>query len=116
MATANPSGTSSRGLGALLLSVWKQVMEDDLPQVDLDGRTVAVTRTRAMGLKVVTVPFGKHVIEGIEQNPEKASRWAKMAQEGSRIMQFRVGVRYVANVCDGKLMRYPAWQALELPE
>jgi len=53
---------------------------------------------------------------GIEQNPKTASRWAELARQGNRIMQFRCSGRYVANVCEGKLLRYPAWKALELPE
>ena len=35
---------------------------------------------------------------------------------GNRIMQFRCKGRYVANVCEGKLLRYPAWKALTLPD
>jgi hypothetical protein len=31
-------------------------------------------------------------------------------------MQFSVNRRYVANVCEGKLLRYPAWRSLNLPE
>jgi hypothetical protein len=33
-----------------------------------------------------------------------------------KIMQFRCKGRYVANVCEGKLLRYPAWKALALSE
>jgi hypothetical protein len=35
---------------------------------------------------------------------------------GNRIMQFRCKGRYIANVCEGKLKRYPAWTALALPD
>jgi hypothetical protein len=31
-------------------------------------------------------------------------------------MQFSCQNRYVANVCEGDLTRYPAWHALGLPE
>jgi hypothetical protein len=31
-------------------------------------------------------------------------------------MQFRCKGRYVANVCEGKLKRYPAWTTLTLPD
>jgi hypothetical protein len=31
-------------------------------------------------------------------------------------MQFRCKGRYIANVCEGKLFRYPAWTALALPD
>ena len=55
-------------------------------------------------------------IIGIEQNPATSSRWAALAEEGKRIMQFRCKGCYVANVCEGKLLRYPAWGALKLPD
>jgi hypothetical protein len=31
-------------------------------------------------------------------------------------MQFRCKGRYVANVSEGKFLRYPAWRALALPD
>jgi hypothetical protein len=31
-------------------------------------------------------------------------------------MQFRCKGCYVANVCEGKLLRYPEWRALKLPD
>jgi hypothetical protein len=31
-------------------------------------------------------------------------------------MQFRCKGRYVGNVCEGKLLRYPAWTSLALPD
>ena len=62
------------------------------------------------------VQFGDLRIIGIEQNPATTSRWAASAREGNRIMQFRCKGRYVANVCEGKLLRYPEWRALKLPD
>jgi len=46
----------------------------------------------------------------------RGSRWALLAQEGKRIMQFTFGRRYIGNVSDGELVGYPSWHALELPE
>jgi hypothetical protein len=40
---------------------------------------------------------------GLEQNPDTKSRWAKMAREGKKVMQFLDGGRYVAIVADGKM-------------
>jgi hypothetical protein len=65
---------------------------------------------------MVEFDFGSNRLVGIEQNPKTTSRWAELAREGNRIMQYRCKGRYVANVCEGKLLRYPAWKALELPE
>lgn len=103
-------------LGELLVRAWQQAIVEDRAEVELAGRNYRVTRTRAQGLRIVTFSFQDHLIEGIEQNPEKASRWAKLAQEGKRIMQFRINRRYIGNVCEGQLLRYPAWRSLGLPD
>jgi hypothetical protein len=108
---------ATRGtLGEALISVWRQVLVEDRPAVELDGRTSRVSRTRNQALRTVEVVYDDRHLEGIEQNPNTASRWAKLAQEGKRIMQFRFEGRYVANVCDGQLLRYPSWKAKGLPE
>ena len=103
-------------LSEALVSVWEQSLRDRRDTVEVDGSAVPVTRTRAKGLLVVEFRFDGHAIEGIEQNPQTSSRWAKMAQEGKRIVQFRSKGRYFANVAEGKLTRYPAWTTLGLPD
>ena len=103
-------------LGDTLVDAWRQTLVENLPEVVLEGRKYKVTRTRSAGLRVVMIVYGDRVIEGIEQNPEKSSRWAKLAQEGNRIMQFRLNRRYIGNVCEGKLLRYPAWTGAGLPD
>ncbi|MGH7866735.1 MAG: hypothetical protein ACREP9_03645, partial [Candidatus Dormibacteraceae bacterium] len=60
--------------------------------------------------------FASLRIDGIEQNPRTSSRWAKLATQGKRIMQFSHRGKYVGNVCEGELLRYPAWEVLNLPE
>lgn len=99
-----------------LLSVWHQVMADGRGEVELRGLKCSVTKTRGRGLRTVSFASGDQVIDGVEQNPEKDSRWGKLAREGSRIMQFSCRRRFFANVCDGHLLRYPAWKSLGLPE
>jgi hypothetical protein len=44
----------------------------------------------------------------IEQNPEKPSRWGKLAREGHRVVQFRdlATQKYVAVVVDGEVREY----------
>ncbi len=59
---------------------------------------------------------GELSIIGIEQNPATNSRWAALARDGKQIMQFRCNGRNVANVCEGDLLRYPAWKGMGLPE
>ena len=45
-------------------------------------------------------------LRGIEQNPRTESRWAKLAREGRKVMQFLAEGRYIANVVDGKVTLY----------
>ncbi len=103
-------------LSGLLISAWQQTLVDGLDRVYLDGTAYEVARTRAKGLRFLTFAHGDQAIEGIEQNPETKSNWAHLAREGKRIMQFRVRGRYIANVCEGTLLRYPAWKSMGLPE
>ena len=99
-----------------MIRAYQQVLVDNLAEVEIAGRMYQVTRTRSQGLRVVSFVYRDHTIEGIEQNPRKTSQWAKLAQEGKRIMQFRLGRRYIANVCEGRLLRYPGWTSAGLPD
>jgi len=103
-------------LGEALISVWKQALDEGKKTVELEGKRYAVTATRAKKLRTVEFDFDECHLTGIEQNPQTASRWAALAREGQRIMQFSSERRYFANVCEGKLTRYPAWKSLGLPE
>jgi hypothetical protein len=103
-------------LGETLISVWQQALAEGKAAVELEGETYPVGRTRAKKLRTVEFRFGEYRLDGIEQNPQTGSRWAELARQGKRIMQFSVNRRYVANVCEGKLLRYPAWKSLHLPE
>ena len=69
-----------------------------------------VSRTGAMRLRTVRFKMGGREYHAIEQNPEKPSRWGKMARSGKRVVQFRdvAAGRYVAVVFDGKVMEYGA--------
>lgn len=102
-------------LGETLVSVWRQVLAEDREAVEIGAQHLEVVRTRRRGLRSVYVTFGAFKVEGIEQNPETASRWAKLARSGQRIMQFSVRGRYVGNVCEGRLTRYPSWTSMGLP-
>ncbi len=103
-------------LGDALVEVWRQVLEEGQDTIKLEGERSAVKTTKGKGLRIVSFLVGEHGFDGIEQNPQTSSRWAQLAREGKRIMQFSVNRRYVANVCEGKLLRYPAWKSLGLPE
>jgi hypothetical protein len=103
-------------LGDALISAWQQALREGRDSIELEGETYPVTVSRAKGLRMVEFDLGPNHMVGIQQNPKTESRWAELARQGNRIMQFRCKGRYVANVCEGKLLRYPAWKALELPE
>jgi hypothetical protein len=103
-------------LGEALVSVWQQVLGEGRDDIELEGENYRVTVVRSKGLRMVEFNYGPNRMVGIQQNPRRESRWAELARQGNRIMQFRCNGRYVANVCEGKLLRYPAWKSLELPE
>ena len=103
-------------LGEAMISAWQQALGERRDEIELEGKTYPVSLLRSKGLRMVEFEFGSCAIVGIEQNPKTASRWAELARQGNQIMQFRCSGRYVANVCEGKLLRYPAWKALQMPE
>jgi hypothetical protein len=103
-------------LGDTLISIWQQVLAEGKSMVNLEGKTYSVGRTRAKRLRTVRFDYADYRLDGIEQNPAKTSQWAALAREGKHVMQFSCQNRYVANVCEGNLTRYPAWDALHLPE
>jgi len=103
-------------LGETLISVWRQSLAEGRQKVDVEDKHYPVGLFRAKKLRNVEFSYGELSIIGIEQNPATNSRWASLARQGNRIMQFRCQGRYVANVCEGKLLRYPAWGGMELPE
>ena len=98
------------------IEVWRQVLVEGRTRVELADVSYPVTTTRSKKLRVARFDYDSYHIDGIEQNPETGSRWALLAREGKRIMQFSLERRYIGNVSEGKLTRYPAWHALGLPE
>ena len=103
-------------LGDTLIWVWRQSLAEGRGKVDVEDKHYAVGLFRAKKLRNVEFSYGELSIIGIEQNPATNSRWASLARQGNRIMQFRCKGRYVANVCEGKLLRYPAWKGIGLRE
>jgi len=103
-------------LAETLIAVWQQALVEESPEVALEGESYRVEKTRAQRLRTVDFRFGPHQLTGIEQNPETGSRWALLARQGKRIMQFSCGGRYLGNVCEARLTRYPAWKSLQLPD
>ena len=84
-------------------------------EVVVDDRSFRVTRTGAQRLRTTRFLMGGKEYQAIEQNPEKPSRWGKLAREGHRVVQFRdlQTQKYVAVAVDGEITQYrrgePAW-------
>lgn len=86
-----------------LLSVWQQALVDEVARVEIDGKIYPVRRTSQRKLRQVDFRFEGRELRGLEQNPETRSRWAQLARQGKRVMQFLDQGRYIAVVVDGKI-------------
>ena len=105
--TAN---TMPESLEQILISVWRQVLLEDSKTVKVDGRSFPVQRTRRSKLREVDFEFEGQRLRGLEQNPKTNSRWAQLAREGKKVMQFLSSGRYIASVADGQLLLYARGQ------
>ena len=77
-------------------------------EVVVEGRTSRVSQTGSRRFRTVRFVMGGTEYQAIEQNPEKPSRWGKLAREGHRVVQFRdlATQKYVAVAVDGKVREY----------
>jgi hypothetical protein len=89
-----------------LLSVWRQALIEGCKTVTLEGVQYPVRPTRRSKLREVDFRFEEQTLRGLEQNPNTNSRWAQLAREGKKVMQFLSDGQYIANVVDGKLRFY----------
>jgi hypothetical protein len=94
----------------VLRSVAEQLMNGR--EVSVEGRTFRVARTGSRRFRTVRFVTGGREYQGIEQNPEKPSRWGKLAREGHQVVQVRdLGTqKYVAAIVDGKVTEYGGYQ------
>ena len=93
-------------LNEVLVNVWRQALVDGAKFVQIGDETYPVRETSRRRLKEVDFRFEDHELRGLEQNPDTKSKWAAMAREGKKVMQFLDGGRYVAVVVDGKMKTY----------
>jgi len=89
-----------------LLTVWRQSLVENKKTVALEGESFPVRSTAKRKLKQVDFQFEGKDLRGLEQNLDTKSRWAAMARDGKKVMQFLEGGRYIAVVADGKLHLY----------
>jgi hypothetical protein len=89
-----------------LISVWQQALVENARSVKLESRSFPVRRTSRSRLREVDFQFEGHNLRALEQNPETASRWAQLARQGKKVMQFLQQRRYIAVVVDAKVQFY----------
>ena|SRR5579863_10057403 len=89
-----------------LIEVWRQSLQLDRRSVTIGSDVYPVVRTSKRGLLQVNLNYEGKDIRGIEQNPDTKSRWAAMARDGKKVMQFLSEGRYLAVVVDGEVHVY----------
>lgn len=87
-------------------TVAEQLMTADV--VKVAGQTARVSKTSRHRLRTARFTMDGRDYEAIEQNPEKPSRWGKLAADGHRVVQFRdvESNKYVGVDVDGKVTKY----------
>lgn len=96
----------SANLQEVLFSVWRQTLVDGANHVQFGDEKYPVRETSRRRLKQLDSWFVGHELRGLEQNPDTKSKWAAMARDGKKVMQFLDGGQYVAVVVDGKMKTY----------
>src|SRR5260370_36571923 len=89
-----------------LVGVWRQALVEGAGTVTAAATSLPVGRTSRSRLREVDFQFEDHALRGLEQNPKTASRWARLAREGKKVMQFLSAGRYIAVVVDGRVQFY----------
>src|SRR5258708_12282206 len=89
-----------------LASVAAQLMNGE--EVILEGQKIRVKRVGSGRLRMVQFKINGRVLEAIEQNREKPSRWGKLAREKHQVVQFRdvETHTYVAGAVGGEGREY----------
>jgi hypothetical protein len=92
----------------LLKTVAEQLLGASQGQLLMDGQTEEVTRVGSGKLLSVRFKMNGRDLQAIEQNPEKPSRWGKLARDGHQVVQFRdvLRNRYLAVSVDGEVKEY----------
>lgn len=90
----------------ILAAVAAQLMNGD--QVSVGEQKIAVKRVGRARLRTAQFRMNGRLLEAIEQNPDKLSRWGKLAREKHQVVQFLDPEthKYVAVSVDGKVQEY----------
>jgi hypothetical protein len=100
------TGTDNSDIDDAFISVWHQALVERKKIVSVGEATFSVRRTSKHRLAQIDFEVDGVEFRGLEQNPQTKSRWAKMAREGAKVMQFLRAGRYVGVVADGALKHY----------
>jgi hypothetical protein len=94
------------GIDEVFQSVAEQLMSGK--QVEVEGRRFPVRRCSSQRLRMATFIVAGHEYTAIEQNPEKPSRWGKLAREGHRVVQLKdvEQGKFIGVSVDGQVKRY----------
>ena len=90
----------------LLRSIATQLMSG--ASVETEGKSLRVGRTSTQRLKTVRFTMNGREYQAIEQNPDKPSRWGRLARAGHQVVQFKdiQTNKFVAVAVDGKVIEY----------
>ncbi|MGA9510526.1 MAG: hypothetical protein WBV55_18040 [Candidatus Sulfotelmatobacter sp.] len=93
-------------LAKILASIAAQLMSGN--EVLLEDQKIPVKRLGHARLRMAQFRMNGRLLEAIEQNPEKPSRWGKLAREKHQVVQFLDPEthKYVAVSVDGKVQEY----------
>ena len=97
---------TSSAIDDAFLSVWRQALVEQKKIITVGNATFSVRRTTKQRLAQIDFELDGVEFRGLEQNPQTKSRWAKMAREGAKVMQFLQAGRYLGVVADGVLKHY----------
>jgi hypothetical protein len=98
--------SSGEQLEETCLAIWRQALLEGKKVVAVADDTFSVLVTPKQKLKQINFQWDGRNFRGLEQNPDTKSRWAAMARNGQKVMQFLEDGRYVAVVADGKFIPY----------
>lgn len=101
----------------LLGSIATQLMSG-AAAVKVQGKNLRVGRTSTQRLKIVRFTVNGREYQAIDQNPDKPSRWGRLARAGHRVVQFKdvKSNRFVAVAVDGKVLEYGRSSTEKRPE
>jgi len=82
-------------LEGTMFLLWKQAFGWWCKRRDPERRIFPNPRTSACQLREVDFQFEGQKFRSLEQNPKTASRWAQLARQGKKVMQFLQQRRYI---------------------